>query len=145
MSSGNYIDFTNLTFKCSEETFNKILLELEKTGDFEVYKEKYRWNYEFILGYCDEDSFGYVELDGYEVSRHFEEDLEELNEILHKFGTQLEGFYFGGCDNDIYRADLKPLKRSPYIKTECEGARWVLDYSVEQIKELKKLAKKKFN
>ena len=145
MSSGNYIDFTNLTFKCTEETFNKILLELEEVGVLEIYNEKHIWNFEFILGYFDEDSFGYVELEEYEVSRHFEEDLKELNKVLHKFGTQLEGFYFGECDNDIYRADLKPVKRSPYIKIESAGARWVLDYSVEQIEELEKLAKKKFN
>lgn len=145
MSSGNFIDFIDLTFKCSEETFNKILLELEKEGLLEAGEKCHIWNLCFHLEYFDEEGEGFIDMEDYEVSRHFEDHLKILSKVLHKCGTQLEGYYVGECDNDLYRADIKPIKRSPYIKIESAGARWVLDYSVDQINKLGKLAKEKFN
>lgn len=132
-----YVSYVELVFHCDKATFKKINKAVMSM------REQQKGYEDIFLDYSEEDHGGVVTMDAYEVSGDFDQQIIALAELVGAHGTILEGYYVTDVDTDVVRVDVDydyDYKPQLYFA----GTRWLLDYSVEQIEELQKIAREKF-
>ena len=133
--SGFWINYLDCSFKCSKRTFDKISKEFK-----ELYDNKDLYQY-FSLSYDSKEKKGVLELKDGEVGWHFDDELVDLEHICNKYDTHLKGYYTGEAEGADFRVDING---SLEFILDSEGIDWLLGYTVEEIRDVKRYAEDKF-
>ena len=133
--SSFWVHYLDCRFKCSKSTFNKINKEFE-----ELYDNKDLYQY-FSLSYDSKEKKGVLELKDGEVGWHFDDELVDLNSICTKYDTCLTGYYTGEAEGADFRVDING---SLEFILDSAGIDWLLGYTAEEIREIKRYAEDKF-
>ena len=132
-----YVSYVELVFHCSEKIFQEVDEEIQDL------KEQNKGFDDIYLDWSEEDHGGVVSIADPEVSGDFDQQIIALAELVGAHGSILEGYYVTDVDTDVVRVDVDydyDYKPQLYFA----GTRWLLDYTVEQIEALQKIAREKF-